>query len=225
MIIIYTKKCGFSHYRFMKRPLLILFVVILFSACSTSKFNKDGIRYFDENNEEVTKSKFKRVYARKSLFIIPGDSINQVRLTVRENHGRLDKRAALESILEKQIDREIDADKPMLVIYYPGKDKCNSTGSATKETRRIWYNELEEKLYKIAQIKPIYIYKSNNGLEKYDGILTYHKDPNRIIERLFFQYHYPCSSFVVISKNGDYISYYGEFPKEHVWKLTKEMNK
>ncbi len=46
-----------------------------------------------------------------------------------------------------------------------------------------------------------------------------------MIERLFFKYHYPCSSFVVISKNGDYISYFGEFGMKPVWEATQQMNK
>ena len=41
------------------------------------------------------------------------------------------------------------------------------------------------------------------------------------IEQLFFKHHYPCSSFVVISSKGDYISYFGEFPKEFVWEAVQ----
>jgi hypothetical protein len=40
-------------------------------------------------------------------------------------------------------------------------------------------------------------------------------------ERLFFKYHYPCESFVVISKKGEFISYFGEYSKEYVWKVAK----
>ena len=56
-----------------------------------------------------------------------------------------------------------------------------------------------------------------DGLEKYEGLLDWHKDPDGITEKLFFNYHYPCSSFVVISPNGNYLSYFGEFGKEYVW--------
>lgn len=41
---------------------------------------------------------------------------------------------------------------------------------------------------------------------------------------MFFKYHYPCSSFVVINSNGNYIAYYGEFGKQIVWKIAKELN-
>jgi hypothetical protein len=47
----------------------------------------------------------------------------------------------------------------------------------------------------------------------------------KIVENLFFEHHYPCSSFAVISKNGDYISYFGEIGKEYIWEATQIMNK
>lgn len=109
----------------------------------------------------------------------------------------------------------MDSSKPLVIIYYPGKDPCNSSGSATKESRKIWFDQLEDRVNQIIQSKPIYIYKDENGLEKYDGILTWHKDPEGTIERLFFEHHYPCSSFEVISKEGDFISYFGEFGKDY----------
>ena len=146
-------------------------------------------------------------------------------MTLREKRGKITNRALLESLLEKETNQELDSNKPIVIIYYPGKDRCNSSGSATKESRKIWFGQLEDGINQVAQTKPIYIYKDNDGLEKYDGVLTWHKDPDGTIERLFFKYHYPCSSFVVISKDGDYISYFGEFGKQYVWEATQLMNK
>lgn len=88
-----------------------------------------------------------------------------------------------------------------------------------------WFNELENGLDKIAQIKPIYIYKDNEGLKKYKGIVEWKKDPNGTVEHHFFKHHYPCLSFTVISNTGNYISFFSEFAKEHVWQLTREMYK
>lgn len=143
----------------------------------------------------------------------------------REKHGKLSNRLLLASLLEQTINRKLDVDKPIIIIYYPGKDPCNSSGSMTKKSREIWFEQLEDGIDQIAKTKPIYIYKDNDGLEKYDDILIWHEDPNGEIERLFFEHHYPCNSFVVISKNGNYISYFGEFSKEYVWEATQLMNK
>ncbi|MEZ4853645.1 hypothetical protein [Flavobacterium sp.] len=209
----------------MKKILQITIIGILIYSCSATKTGKDTTRYFDENNVEISKSKFDRIRSTNKLLDIQGDSTNHKKLTLREKRGKITNRALLEALLEKEINQELDSTKPIVIIYYPGKDPCNSSGSATKESRRNWFGQLEDGINQIAQTKPIYIYKDNDGLKKYDGILTWHKDPEGTIERLFFEYHYPCSSFVVISKEGNYISYFGEFGKEYVWEATQLMNK
>lgn len=209
----------------MKKVLQITVIGILIYSCSTTKTGKETIRYFDENNIEISKSKFNRIRSRNRLLDVPGDSINFKKLTLREKRGQITNRALLETLLEKEINQELDSTKPLVIIYYPGKDPCNSSNSATKESRRNWFEQLEEGINQVAQTKPIYIYKDNDGLKKYDGILTWHKDPESTVERLFFKHHYPCNSFVVISKEGNYISYFGEFRKEYVWEATHLMNK
>ena len=208
----------------MKKLLLQLIVGILILSCASSKHNSDNTRYFNEKNKEIKKEKFDRIRSSNKLLDIPGDSLNHKRLTLRENRGKINNRSYIESLLEKQIGRELDASKPIIIVYYPGKDPCNSGGSATKASRKLWYEELEEGINQIAQTKPLYIYKESDGLNKYKGVMVWHKDPENIIEQSFFNYHYPCSSFVVISKNGNYISYFGEFGKDYVWKATRLMN-
>jgi len=209
----------------MKKILLTLIFGILIYSCSSTKIGNDKTKYFDENNMEISRSKFNRIRSTSKLLYIPGDSVNHKKLTLREKRGKITNRVILESLLEKETKQELDSNKPIVIVYYPGKDPCNSSGTATKESRKIWFWQLEDGINQIAQIKPIYIYKDNEGLEKYDGVLTWHKDPEGTIERLFFEYHYPCSSFVVISKDGNYISYFGEFRNESVWKATQLMNK
>lgn len=210
----------------MKKYLLLFIIGILIYSCSSTKIESNNkTKYFDENNIEISKSKFNKIRSTNKLLDIPGDSVNHKKLIVREKRGKITNRALLESLIEKEINQELDSDKPIVIIYYPGKDSCNSSGSSTKESRKIWLKQLEDGINQVAQTKPIYIYKDNDGLEKDNGILTWYKDPEGTIERLFFEYHYPCSSFVVISKNGDYISYFGEFSKEYVWEATQIMNK
>ncbi|MBL86594.1 MAG: hypothetical protein CMO82_08050 [Winogradskyella sp.] len=209
----------------MKKVLITFIIGILICSCSATKTGKDKTRYFDENNVEISKSKFNRIRSTNKLLDIPGDSINHKKLTLREKRGKINDRKSLELMLEKATNLELDSDKPIVIIYYPGKDRCNSSGTTDKEWIKSWYGQLEDGLNQVAEIKPLYIFKDNEGLEKYDGILNWHKDPEKTIERLFFEHHYPCSSFVAISKNGDYISYFGEFGKEYVWEATQIMNK
>lgn len=209
----------------MKKILLILITGILICSCSSIRTGSNKVRFFDENNLEISKSKFNQIRSTNKFLDIPGDSINHKKLILREKRGQIDDRNSLELILEKAANLELDSNKPIVIIYYPGKDPCNSSGSVNKEWIKSWYTQLEEGLNQVATVKPIYIYKDNDGLKKYDGILNWNKDPDNTIEKLFFEHHYPCSSFVVISKEGNYISYFGEFSKEFVWEATQLMNK
>lgn len=207
----------------MKKILFISIVGIIIS-CSSTNIGTDK-KYFNENNIEITKSEYNRSRSTNKLLDIPGDSANHRKLALREERGKITNRPILESLLEKETNRQLDPDKPIVIIYYPGKDPCNSSAFPTEESVINWFKILEDGITQIAQIRPIYIYKDKEGLEKYSGILTWHKDPEETVEKLFFKYHYPCSSFVVISKNGDYISYFGEFGKEYVWEATQLMKK
>lgn len=206
------------------KNVIILILGIIFSTCYSQK-KTDSIKYFDENNKEISRTKFERIRSTNKLLEIPGDFKNHYKLISRKKNGKLENRALLETLLEKETNQEIDATKPMIIIFYPGKDPCNSSGSDNKEARKIWFRQLEGGINFIAQTRPIYIYKDEDGLEKYNHILLWYKDPDQIVEKTFFKHHYPCSSFVVISKNGDYYSYFGEFTKEQVWEATKLMSK
>ena len=209
----------------MKKVLPAFIIGILIYSCSATKIRKDKKRYFDENNVEITKAKFNRIRSTNKLLDIPGDSMHHKKLTLREKRGKINERESLEILLEQGTNIDLDSNKPIVIIYHPGKDPCNSSGTTDKEWIINCYGQLEEGLNQIAEVKPFYIYKDNDGLQKYNGILNWNKDPEKTIESLFFEYHYPCSSFVVISKDGDYISYFGEFGYKYVWEATQIMNK
>lgn len=203
-----------------KKNLILIFGFLMYS-CSSLKLRNNSLKYFKENNVEIDKVKFNQILSTNKFLVIQGDSTNYKKLILREKRGKITNRASLELLLEKVINRELDTTKPIVIIYYPGKDRCNSNDSSKTESRKNWFKNLEEGIYKIAKTKPIYIYKDKDGLKKYDGILTWHKDPESIVEKLFFKHHYPCSSFVVISKDGNYVSYFGEFSKNYLWESTK----
>lgn len=208
----------------MKNILTTIILGFLIQSCSPSKTLNDKTRYFDENNIEIGKSKFDEIRATNKVLDIPGDSINHKKLTQRGQRGQIDNRAVLELALEQATQTSIDADKPIVIMYYPGKDPCNSSGSPTPESNKVWHDELEKGVYDMAKVKPIYIYKNNRGLKRFRGHLDWKKDPDGLIERLFFKYHYPCNSFVVISKDGHFVSFFGEFGKEYVWGALKLLN-
>lgn len=151
--------------------------------------------------------------------------MNQKKLVERTKTGKFENFEAYRTLVSNKTSEKLDDTKPLVIIYHPGKDACNSSGSATKETLKNWYKTLEDGVQQLNANAPIYLYKEKEGLEKYNGVLHWHKDPDSLTEKLFFKYHYPCSSFVVISSDGEYVSYFGEFSKEHVWNAINLISK
>ena len=198
----------------MRKILTLIISGILINSCSSSQ---GDFTYLDINNNEISKSKFRQKRSTNQYLDIQIDSLNQKKLIERTKTGKLENFEAYRSLVSNKTSVKLDNTKPLVIIYHPGKDACNSSGSATKETLKNWHKTLEDGVQQLKANAPIYLYKEKEGLEKYDGILNWHKDPDGLTEKLFFKYHYPCSSFVVISSDGEYVSYFGEFSKEYVW--------
>jgi len=206
----------------MRKILTLIISGILINSCSSSQ---GDFTYLDINNNEISKSKFRQKRSTNQYLDIQIDSLNQKKLIERTKTGKLENFEAYRSLVSNKTSVKLDNTKPLVIIYHPGKDACNSSGSATKETLKNWYGTLEDGVQQLKANAPIYLYKEKEGLEKYDGILNWHKDPDGLTEKLFFKYHYPCSSFVVISSDGEYISYFGEFSKEYVWNAINLISK
>tara|TARA_B100001765_G_scaffold214252_1_gene181832 strand:- start:263 stop:883 length:621 start_codon:yes stop_codon:yes gene_type:complete len=206
----------------MRKILTLIISGILINSCSSSQ---GDFTYLDINNNEISKSKFRQKRSTNQYLDIQIDSLNQKKLIERTKTGKLENFEAYRSLVSNKTSVKLDNTKPLVIIYHPGKDACNSSGSATKETLKNWHKTLEDGVQQLKANAPIYLYKEKEALEKYDGILNWHKDPDGLTEKLFFKYHYPCSSFVVISSDGEYISYFGEFSKEYVWNAINLISK
>ena len=205
----------------MRKILTLIISGILINSCSSQR----DFTYLDIDNKEISRSKFRQKRSTNQYLDIQIDSLNQKKLIERTKTGKLENFEAYRSLVSNKTSVKLDNTKPLVIIYHPGKDACNSSGSATKETLKNWYETLEDGVQQLKANAPIYLYKEKEGLEKYDGILNWHKDPDGLTEKLFFKYHYPCSSFVVISSDGEYVSYFGEFSKEYVWNAINLISK
>lgn len=210
-----------------KQGFLILVIVLVssFSYAQIQKNEKDSIKYFDEHYQPISQLEFESKKWTIGLMGVEGDSINHKILSVREERGKIVNKKQLDSVLTLATNKKIDSSKPIVIIYYPGKDPCNSSGISTRKSSKHWYNSMEKGINKIKESTIIYVYKESEGLYgRNDGYKDWIKDPNRTIERLFFKRHYPCNSFVVISEDGEYISSFGEIIKEYVWKATQMLS-
>ena len=209
----------------MKKKFILLITLTIIYSCSSSKALIDGLKYFDEDYSQITKSKFNRIKHSKFLLNIEGDSIHHRLLSKREEKGKLNNHSEFISTLEKEFNTTLHNQEAILIIYYPGKDPCNSGGTATYESMAYWHYKMQEGLKQILPTKTLLVFKNREGLTKREKIGNWKKDPKGIVEKTFFKYHYPCSSFVMISQNGSYISHFGEFAKKQVWNVARELSK
>lgn len=206
----------------MKKIMLFFFSILLLTFATNAQ-EVQKIRYFDVTNKEISKSIFEEKRATNAVLDIPGDSSNHHKLINREEQGKINDRAKLISFLESASGKKINSLKQIVIIYYPGSDPCNSTGNIDFIIST--YKEIEKGVNKIAKATTFYVYKDIKGLERYKNAIPWIKDSEQIVEKLFFKYHYPCSSFTVISKNGNYSSYFGEFYKDLVLETSKKLNR
>jgi hypothetical protein len=179
--------------------------------------------FYDQDGEAVSKQKFNRLYRNLRRTHTYGDSAEVRRLVPRIMEGTLDNRGAFLRSLTEGIENPVPEDKPTIIIFYPGFDECNSTGTNDRFEIKQWHKELEEELMTIAGIRPLYLYRDNYGLRKYYNIINWRKDPKGLVEKQFFRYHYPCRSFVVIGVDGTYRSHFGVFSKDQLWEMTKSV--
>lgn len=197
----------------MKTFALLLLQLLLFGRL-TSAQQSENIKYFDTRNRPISEKKFNERRATNAVLDIVGDSANHRKLIEREENGQFADYAKLISALEKASGKKIDAGKPLVIIYYPGKDKCNETISLSKFTS--YYRSLQKQ----SDAHIIFVYK-DFGSSTGNNPAQWIKDPDALVEKSFFKYHYPCLSFVAISKTGKYSSYFGEFPPAFIEKAVK----
>ena len=119
----------------------------------------------------------------------------------------------------------LDRNNPIVILYFFKKDPCNSSGSTNKKILSAFFNDLENKIVKIANSQPIYIYeKYDRFLEKYRGVLDLKKDPQNFIHNHFFKDKaLYCGGYVLLSPKGNYISFFSEYSKVSVLKRLRQL--
>lgn len=205
-------------------------ILILFFSCHYISLGQDSdnqennLQYYDKDNNRISVTEFDELEKKGGFYTITSDSLKISKLTPKKEKGTLENKNQWIIHLEKLTGRKIDSNRPIILIFHPGKDPCNSSGTATPETTKEWYGQLEKGTNRIAKTEPIYISKVPEDLKERDKVVNWHEDKGQVIETRFFKFHYPCGSFVIIAENGDYFSSFGEYDKQYLWKMLKEMN-
>ncbi len=203
------------------------FILILFAFFSDAAAQERKVYYFDENNNGVKKAKFKRqIDHGKNLAIeyVQGDSLIK-KIVLREEEGRLgeDGLKKLRDYLTKCTNIGFLENEIIVIKYHPGKDRNNSTGlgNTEKEYIKYYHQTLKSELKKLKNVNLAYLCKTYEGLELRKKFVPWHLDVDGAVEELFFEYHYPGSSFVVVNTTGEYYAYFGEHAIEHIVDAVK----
>ena len=177
--------------------------------------------YFDERGKRILYPEYEEKILNGPYFGVPGKQAGEMRLLHRMPVGITDARQFYEK-LEKM--EAFNVGQPLVVIFYPGKDECNSARS-TSDPKTLKSGHLAVLRYvkKHGAAAPVYLYHQPHGLEKYEGIQEWIPDPEGIFSQHFFSFPYPCRSFVVISPKGNYRAILGEFPISQIDVALKKL--
>ena len=99
---------------------------------------------------------------------------------------------------------------PIVIQYFPGIDDCSAHYISRTDEMITFLREKNSKIAK-GNKAVYYIYKSNDKVERISEKFKWKKDVDGFIESLFFEYHFPCGSYVVVNKDGKFRGYKGEY--------------
>jgi hypothetical protein len=185
---------------------IALFFCLSITICSCSSLNT---KYFDDNYNEISKSKFKKLHSSRLYILIPGNEANHKRLIPRKETGKINRADSLDRILEEELNLEIDSNKPIVIVHF-GNAQCSNSSSYFISDFQLKFNafnfirKFDEVVYETTQVKPIYFYKNKSCLEKYKDFTSMNQDPDLLLEKLFLKYGTPYMSYIMISTKGNY---------------------
>ncbi|KFF14134.1 hypothetical protein IW15_01430 [Chryseobacterium soli] len=188
-------------------------------------FSQKKTIYYNEAMTKISKEYFENQLdnTRNLHLAFESDSLITNVLVKRKNYGKLSEPVFKQ--LKKSLSETNSFDKNLIIImYYPGEDPCNHREENSR--RGFHVRPYLKKLKKINSYEHFWVYKSYGQLQYYHpDEINWQPDKEQTLEKLFFNYHYPCSSFVVLDKEGNYICYYGESGLDKVFEFSKELTK
>lgn len=181
--------------------------------------------FYNYNFQQISKEEFDSISRQKGYLYNQYNLEDQIIniLFQSKTRGKL-KQEQLDSLKTQLNKIEPLKGEHIVIIYYPGKDKCNETKQ--NSTWNIFDRDYKKYIENLADSNQFWIYNNDDNLEYYyPRKYNWTKDENQYIEKLFFKMHYPCASSTVIDKDGNFISNLGEFGKQHVIQDIIELKK
>lgn len=193
----------------MKKYLLTLILI-----CTTlSFFGQKKEYYVDDDLNSISKDEFNKKSDNeldyKLRFELESSFINVKVLRMKKGKIKLSLLDSIKVELSNSGNQKIDSDDKILINYYPGNDDCSTNGY--KVNFKNLLDKYFKKVKKMKNVKQFFVYKTKDEIEKFGNLMKWCPDNNNLIEKNFFPISYPCGGFVIINKNGDYISQRGEY--------------
>lgn len=206
----------------MKKTLSYFLAFFLFQVLNVNAQSKPE-NYYNLNFEKITKTEFEKISKQPNYRFNQYDLDDQIANILYQpiTKGKL-KPEELE-LVRKYVDKiEPSKNDFLIIIYYPGKDRCNEGNS--NSTWNIFDKDFTKDANKLVNNNTLWIYKNDEDLKYYyPKKINWKNDENKFIENLFFKMHYPCFSSVTIDKEGNYISNLGEFGKQNILQDIKQL--
>ena len=199
-----------------------LFTLIL-GLITISTFGQKKEMYLNDDLVEITQTDFKKgdvPYKIYNLRFELDSLIANVKVQ-RIRKGKITNEL-LDSIKSELLTISGDSipkNNFIIINYYHGLDRCNSSGD--KSYVKAKYKRFLKKINKTKNISQFFMYKSPEGTKEYGKQLNWIKDEFGTIEKIFLPLHYPCGSYVLINSDGNYYVQKGEYNIERIIDLLK----
>ena len=188
------------------------YLIIIISIFYSTIFNaQNKIIYLDDDLNEIKA----KAYAKSNdnnyfLEIEDNDTLFKIKIK-HFKAGKLSKteHLNLKEELSKLSGQTISDKSKIIINYYHGKDKCNSSGNPKLAGER--FISFSEKVNNKRNTVQLFMYKSSEDLLKYGQKINWVEDKNKKVSELFFPLDYPCGSAVIIYRSGRYKSFRGEY--------------
>jgi hypothetical protein len=162
----------------------------------------------EEFDKEESESYFYLDYETEELFV----HVKAKRVL----KGRLDKMThkLLRKSLYERSEKELDRTTYLVIVYSPGMDECLRTGN--RSSIRASYRRLNTEIENLETTDIFYVYNESDANNTYGKNLKWIQDDPKTIQELFFPIHFPCGSFVLIDKKGNYYAFRGEYAVDQI---------
>lgn len=181
--------------------------------------------FYNSDFQKISKEEFTKTSKQNGYGYNKYDLEDQIAniLYQPKTRGKL-KQGELDSLKNQLSKIDTLKNEYIVIIYYPGKDKCNQKNH--NSNWNIFDKDFKKEIDNLSKNNVFWIYKNDKDLKYYyPKKNNWQKDENKLIENLFFKMHYPCFSSTTIDKNGNFISNLGEFGKQNIIEDLKELKK